>query len=248
MAMTLWPWLCRHAAWSHNRFHVKLDHKCARADTEGRLFLLPRHAVLFMEPMPAHRRKRGGWRHQKMDAGTWLGRAEESDEHLVPRTAGVYRCRTIRRLLRSDRELLPGLKGVPRDVTAGALPRAKPEKITMRLAVPAPEVIRKGDGLETPGEALDNGQESDKYAPTTPENQEAQEEVTEPPQRPGEGHGGSSQPALTAPASPGRRPVVRGSEGPDSPTKSVMQPIIWIETVDRMKSLGQLEHHRRSAS
>lgn len=174
-------------------------------------------------------------------------RAEESDEHLVPTTAGVYRCRTIRRLLRSDRELLLGLKGVPWDVTAGALPRAKPEKITMRLAVPAPEVIRKGDGLETPGEALDN-------APTTPENQEAQEEVTEPPQRPGEGHGGSSQPALTAPASPARRPVVRGSEGPDSPTKSVMQPIIWIETVDRMKSWVNWSiwicafGHRRSAS
>eukprot|EP00435_Cladocopium_sp_Y103_P019098 s3810_g4.t1 len=66
--------------------------------------------------------------------------------------------------------------------------------------IPSPEVKRGADGLETPGIALEDGQESDGYAPTTPENQEPQKEALEPPQGAGEGP---------------------GADGPDSPTKRV---------------------------
>lgn len=51
-----------------------------------------------------------------MEPGIWLGKAEESDEHLVATLSGAYRCRTIRRMLpdqRSNKELLVGFKGAP---------------------------------------------------------------------------------------------------------------------------------------
>ena len=142
--MTIWPWLIRHAAWSHSRYHVKINYRTPYEELFQCRYqheVVPiAETVLFMEPMPQHRRKRGGQRHQKMDAimerGIWLGRAEESDEHLVSTTAGVYRCRTIRRLLpdqRSDKEMLVGLKGVPWDMSAGAVPRAKLERQKVQI-------------------------------------------------------------------------------------------------------------------
>lgn len=68
-------------------------------------------------------------------------------------TAGVYRCRTIRRLLpdqRSDKELLVGLKGVPWDMSAGAVPRARLERQKVRFAFPAHEVVVRDGVLEAP--------------------------------------------------------------------------------------------------
>ncbi len=159
--MTIWPWLIRHAAWSHNRYHVKINYRTPYEELFQCRYqheVVPfAETVLFMEPMPQHRRKRGGQRHQKMDAimdrGIWLGRAEESDEHLVSTTAGVYRCRTVRRLLpdqRSDKEMLVGLKGVPWDMSAGAVPRAKLERQKVRFAFPAHEVVVRDGVLEAP--------------------------------------------------------------------------------------------------
>ena len=83
-----------------------------------------------MEPRPKHRRLKGGRRHQKMDAamepGIWLGRSEESDEHLLGTPRGVMRARTIRRLVpenRWDAQAFLEFRGVPWDVNSGALPQ-----------------------------------------------------------------------------------------------------------------------------
>ena len=205
--MTIWPWLIRHAAWSHNRYHVKINYRTPYEELFQCRYqheVVPfAETVLFMEPMPAHRRKRGGQRHQKMDAimerGIWLGRAEESDEHLVSTTAGVYRCRTIRRLLpnqqRSDKELLVGLKGVPWDMSAGAVPRARLERQKVRFAFPAHEVVVRDGVLEAPAR---NAAEE--------EHEETQEEQGEavPQDRGGAGPlPAGSDAALAAPASRG---------------------------------------------
>ena len=218
--MTIWPWLIRHAAWSHNRYHVKINYRTPYEELFQCRYqheVVPfAETVLFMEPMPAHRRKRGGQRHQKMDAimerGIWLGRAEESDEHLVSTTAGVYRCRTIRRLLpdqRSDKELLVGLKGVPWDMSAGAVPRARLERQKVRFAFPAHEVVVRDGVLEAPAR---NAAEE--------EHEETQEEQGEavPQDRGGAGPlPAGSDAALAAPASPRGPSVVRQPEEAEEP-------------------------------
>ena len=90
-----------------------------------------------MEPRPKHRRLKGGRRAQKMDAamepGIWLGRTEESDEHLVGTPRGVLRARTVRRMIpdsRWDAELFFEFRGLPWDLTAGAMP-VKPRSKVM---------------------------------------------------------------------------------------------------------------------
>jgi hypothetical protein len=88
-----WPWVVRHAAWLHNRFHVKANGRTCFEElhqTRYKQDVVPwGETVLFLEPRPKHRRLRGGRRAQKMDSamepGIWLGRSEESDEHLVAR-------------------------------------------------------------------------------------------------------------------------------------------------------------------
>ena len=218
--MTIWPWLIRHAAWSHNRYHVKINYRTPYEELFQCRYqheVVPfAETVLFMEPMPAHRRKRGGQRHQKMDAimerGIWLGRAEESDEHLVSTTAGVYRCRTIRRLLpdqRSDKELLVGLKGVPWDMSAGAVPRARLERQKVRFAFPAHEVVVRDGVLEAPAR---NAAEE--------EHEETQEEQGEAVCQDRGGAGplpAGSDAALAAPASPRGPSVVRQPEEAEEP-------------------------------
>ena len=116
-----WPWIIRHSAWLHNRFHVKANGRTCFEElhqTRYKQNVVPwGEKVLFMEPRPKHRRLKGGRRHQKMDAamepGIWLGRSEESDEHLLGTPRGVMRARTIRRLAR-EQVGCSGLPGVPR--------------------------------------------------------------------------------------------------------------------------------------
>ena len=152
-----WSWLVRHAAWLHNRFHVKSNGKtCFEELYQSRYkneVVAFGEAVLFMEPIPASRRRRQGRRKQKMDAamepGVWLGRAEDSDEHLVGTPQGVYRWRTVRRML-PDRqwsaELFLGMKGLPWDTAKGAVPRGPtPTEVKVRFALPLPEVVQQPD-------------------------------------------------------------------------------------------------------
>ena len=130
--------------------------------------------MLFMEPRPKHRRLRGGHRSQKMDAamepGVWLGRSEESDEHLVGTPRGVIRARTVRRLIPDKRwnaEVFLGFRGLPWDVYAGSVPKAPRPKVMVHFALPPSEVVPRTDGTNlTAGDVLDDA--SDAYSPETP--------------------------------------------------------------------------------
>ena len=85
-----WGWLARHAAWLIARYHVKLNRRTAYSEVfeeEYRGSLVEwGETVLFRRPRPEHRKvgeetlRKGesGW-----ERGIWLGKAEESDEHLV---------------------------------------------------------------------------------------------------------------------------------------------------------------------
>ena len=170
-----WPWIIRHSAWLHNRFHVKANGRTCFEElhqTRYKQNVVPwGEKVLFMEPRPKHRRLKGGRRHQKMDAamepGIWLGRSEESDEHLLGTLRGVMRARTIRRLVpenRWDAQAFLEFRGVPWNVNSGALPvRARP-KVMVHFSLPADEVVPQPDGgLLTAGD-----EESEGYVPTTP--------------------------------------------------------------------------------
>ena len=113
-----WPWIVRHSAWLHNRFHVNFEEL---HQTRYKQDVVPwGEKVLFMEPRPKHRRLKGGRRHQKMDAGIWLGRSEESDEHLLGTPRGVMRARTTRPQDRWDAQSFLEFRGVPWDVSSGA--------------------------------------------------------------------------------------------------------------------------------
>ena len=136
--MIVWPWLIRHAAWLHNRFHVKYNGRTCYEELYQTRYknevVAFGESVLFMEPYPASRRKKQGKRRQKMDAsmepGIWLGRAEESDEHLVGTSRGVQRCRTVRRREESsqwDERLFAEIKGVPWNLTLEAVARGRPK-------------------------------------------------------------------------------------------------------------------------
>ena len=158
-----WPRVIRHAAWTHNRFHVKLNGRTCFEElyqTRYKHDVVPwGERVLFMQPKPFHRRVKGGKRRQKMDAsmetGVWLGRAEESDEHLVGTPQGVQRARTVRRLepdKRWDAEAFLGFRGLPWNVAAEAAPLAAQPKVKVHFALPPSEVVKQPDGeLRTHG-------------------------------------------------------------------------------------------------
>ena len=170
-----WPWIVRHSAWLHNRFHVKANGRTCFEElhqTRYKQDVVPwGEKVLFMEPRPKHRRLKGGRRHQKMDAamesGIWLGRSEEIDEHLLGTPRGVMRARTIRRLIPQDRwdaQSFLEFRGVPWDVSSGALPVGFRPKVMLHFSLPADEVVPQPDGgLLTAGD-----EESEGYVPTTP--------------------------------------------------------------------------------
>ena len=180
-----WPWVVRHAAWLHNRFHVKANGRTCFEElhqTRYKQDVVPwGEKVLFLEPRPKHRRLKGGRRAQKMDSamepGIWLGRSEESDEHLVGTPRGVLRARTIRRMVpdnRWDAEAFLGFRGLPWDVTADAVPSKARTKVMVHFALPPDEVVPQPDGAlttpvgELPLEALGDEDESSGPAPTTP--------------------------------------------------------------------------------
>lgn len=82
-----------------------------------------------------------------MEPGIWLGRAEDSDEHLVGTPRGVYRCRTVRRHVPDKQwgaELFLSIKGAPWDTAQGAVPRAAAAR-RVHFALPPCEVVRQPD-------------------------------------------------------------------------------------------------------
>ena len=243
--MVAWPWLIRHAAWLHNRFHVKYNGRtCYEEFYQTRYkneVVAFGECVLFMEPYPASRRKKQGKRRQKMDAsmepGIWLGRTEESDEHLVGTSRGVQRCRTVRRREESnqwDHRLFAEVKGVPWNLTLEAVARGRPKKVFVHFAAPLPEVVPQKDGTlrtfaETEAQTEKEKEDSEfSYPPTSPATTPQQEVESDGSEKEkSEAAGvvppGSSQPVL--PAAKKRTAEDSKEALSSSPTKKVALPV-----------------------
>ena len=124
-----------------------------------------------MEPLPSNRRKRQGRGKQKMDAsmepGIWLGLAEDSHEHACGNTVGVFRCRTVRRMLPERQwsaEMFLGMRGAPWDTAKGTVVQEQQRSERVRFALLLLEVVRQPDSTlltVAPGE----GDEGEKDEP-----------------------------------------------------------------------------------
>ena len=148
----VWPWLIRHASWLMGRFSVRASGRTAYEeafDSEWRGDLcvlgevvLFREAASYTGDLVMGRRKRKadkGWA-----KGIWLGRAEETNEHVVGNELGVFLTRTVRRVpkgQRADGELLRSMRGVPwepRQESKPGRPKKKPQKTaTLLSSLPA---------------------------------------------------------------------------------------------------------------
>ena len=122
---TLWPWLTRHSSWLTNRYRVRPDGTTAYQATYGVGYTSPivqfAETVLAKIPESKSRRRRGRQRPRgKAESpwckSIWVGKHDRTDEHIVLTPEGVFRCRTIRRLVgaaRWDRDLLGNVTGLP---------------------------------------------------------------------------------------------------------------------------------------
>jgi len=125
-----WPWALRHAAWVYNRFHVRRDLGCTpyakvRHKAYGQPVLGFAEQVLARRP-GAHLNKA----ESQFVHGAWLGRDVLTDERIVRSKAGVFRARTVRKLVAErawSREAAAEMVWLPwytADVTRGRPPRA----------------------------------------------------------------------------------------------------------------------------
>ena len=95
----LWPWVVRHAAFLTARFAKRGSGTTSYQGAYGHSYtgeLCPfGETVLFRIPKQSKRTHKAdsAWRH-----GIWVGKAEESDEHLLATPDGIQRARTVRRL------------------------------------------------------------------------------------------------------------------------------------------------------
>ena len=171
-----------------------------------------------------------------MEPGIWLGRTEESDEHLVGTSRGVQRCRTVRRREESnqwDHRLFAEVKGVPWNLTLEAVARGRPKKVFVHFAAPLPEVVPQKDGTlrtfaETEVQTEKEKEDSEfSYPPTSPATtpqQEAESDGSEKEKSEAAGVAppGSSQPVLPAAK---KRTAEDSKEALSSPTKKVALPV-----------------------
>ena len=113
----LWPWVVRHAAFLTARFAKRGSGTTSYQGAYGHSYtgeLCPfGETVLFRIPKQSKRTHKAdsAWRH-----GIWVGKAEESDEHLLATPDGIQRARTVRRLEprgRADKAMLEQAVGVP---------------------------------------------------------------------------------------------------------------------------------------
>eukprot|EP00971_Amphidinium_carterae_P010165 200448-Amphidinium_carterae.5 len=111
------PWLFRHVSWLRDRFFV--DQRDQRTACQGhyqRLYQRPLvqfgECVLWKDPHKQRFKYEANWGY-----GVHLGRSMDSEEHLVAaRTAGVVRCKTIRRRPvedEYDQQMLLAMQDVP---------------------------------------------------------------------------------------------------------------------------------------
>eukprot|EP00971_Amphidinium_carterae_P021652 427086-Amphidinium_carterae.1 len=117
------PWLCRHhlrhVSWLRDRFLIdQRDQKTAYQRQYQRLYQRPLvqfgECILWKDPHKQRFKYEANWGY-----GIYLGRAMDSEEHLVrSRTAGVVRCRTVRQRPiedQFDQQMMLALRGTPWD-------------------------------------------------------------------------------------------------------------------------------------
>eukprot|EP00971_Amphidinium_carterae_P079274 1568550-Amphidinium_carterae.3 len=112
------PWLFRHTLWLRDRFLVdQRDQRTAyqrQVPETASTVLQCGECVLWEDPHKQRFKYEANWGH-----GVYLGRSKDSKEHLVAaRTAGVVRCRTVRRRLvedQFDQQMLLAMQGTPWD-------------------------------------------------------------------------------------------------------------------------------------
>ena len=136
----LWCWLVRHAAWLIERYRVRADgmtpHYAAfgvgyRGEilpfAETALFKVPmNHTRQVSKNVTAHRGE------STFVKGIWVGKHDESDDHLYLTDTGWHRARTVRRLeltKRADTVLLKKVKGAPWDARSAAPTQSRPSHV-----------------------------------------------------------------------------------------------------------------------
>ena len=141
----VWSWMARHAAWLASRFSVRASGRTAHEEAfdsewKGDLCIFG-ESVLFREAAGYTGQMVGNWTRKKADLqlhrGVYLGRAEQTNEHIVGSKTGIFQTRNVRRLpadQRRDAEGVRGMVGVPwaaqrvmaapkpKNPAAGALP------------------------------------------------------------------------------------------------------------------------------
>ena len=97
-------WLLRHAAWAHQRFNPYKAGASAYARLTGSAYnsKIPGFGEQVYAMIPAEKGSGGAYRTAKLATrwveGTWLGKSERSDEHLIAVSDDkVVRVRTLRR-------------------------------------------------------------------------------------------------------------------------------------------------------
>ena len=110
------------AGWLHSRFQCRASGRTAFHELKGTPY--SSELLCFGECVSAHFIQKG---RKKMDldwhSGVWVGRATNTDEHLVLTEAGVLRCRSVRRRdeeQRYDAQLLATVQGLPWDPRASS--------------------------------------------------------------------------------------------------------------------------------
>ena len=103
--MCIWPWLTRHSSWLMNRFSVRVIGRTAHEEAfdsewKGDLCVMA-GTILFREAEMCTGALVIGRRRRKADVvwhrGSWLGRAEQANEHIVRTEIGVFLTRNVRR-------------------------------------------------------------------------------------------------------------------------------------------------------
>ncbi|CAK0870594.1 unnamed protein product [Prorocentrum cordatum] len=209
-AMPIWAWMMRHAGWLHERFSRRAGgqspHEIATGTPYKGDICNFGETVLYRIARPAHRGLTGGRRLRRGEAqwgkGIWVGRSDESQEHLVMTPRGLDRARTVRRLpegRQADKELLMTVTGLPwaaRTAPERSKRRRAPQQIATEL--PRAEGPLQPDAPQ-PQQA---GQPEGGAAPAQPQ---------APQQPPPPAAAAAQQPQPPAPEPPAPRDVAMGA-------------------------------------
>ena len=145
--MPIWPWIMRAVGWTWTRFHVRASGRTAYEEYTDSSYTseiaVLGETVYFKEAASATGQCRQGlvtrgantaWR-----KGTWVGKSENSNQHVVMTDDGTRYARTVRRLppdRRYQKEVLLAGKGVPLADQAGTAPGRLKKRPVMAPVAP----------------------------------------------------------------------------------------------------------------